>query len=67
MKLDKLEVFKNSKNEEVKARVSYPRYKYQNPRQYPICIYIPSDIVLIQLMRMCCYVEKVKDFVFNLK
>ena len=43
--------------------LKYPEYKYEY-KVSPMCIYIPSDLLLLKMMRACCYVTQVEDLVY---
>lgn len=43
----------------------YHPSKYHEQFQ-PICIYIPSDVVIIEMMRACCYAQEWSDTIFGM-
>ena len=44
----------------------YPTYKY-NKDFIPFCIYIPSDAMMLNLMRICCFARMSEQLFFNVK
>ena len=42
------------------SNLKYPehRYEYKNS---PMCVYIPSDLVLMKMMRACCYLKSAEE------
>lgn len=51
---------------ETDSGLEYPKYKYTKS-QSPLCMFMPSERVLIKIIRACTYVEKVGDLVFHLE
>ena len=45
---------------------AYPRYKYETSF-FPLCLFKPTDEILIKLMRASLYITKESQFVFNSK
>ena len=46
--------------------LKYPDYKYTYNIS-PTCIYIPSDLVLLKIMRACCFITKIEDLVYYIE
>lgn len=46
--------------------LEYPNYKYIKG-QSPLCLFMPSERVLMKIIRACCFIEKIEDLVFYLK
>ena len=43
----------------------YPREKF-NENFSPLCTYIPTNKLLIQIMRTCMFIEKEEDLLYNI-
>ena len=60
-----LSVKGEERDEPLPYKMAYPDYKYQ--KEYlPMCLYIPTDEIMVKIIRMCIYVDDVKQlFIYN--
>jgi hypothetical protein len=53
--------------DELIHKQSYPAYKYDSDK-IPWCLYIPTDEIIIKIIRLCIYITDCQDlFIFEAK
>ena len=65
MNIFKLATPKTAAKTAIRPKI-YPNYKYDT-EYVPWCIHMPSDEVMIKIMRSCCFVERVQDLIYYAK